>query len=187
MMTLEDENSLLRRIADTLSVAPAIHDENSLLLRMAQIRADADTLSVAPAHAGVDEALPESDKSICWTAPLAPKSDWEGTVKLPPPPPPPVSPPWVPIPERTNLVIEPKTRAATSDGSSADYYKLPADAAQVQDLISYRNMNSQIGEIFRACYRYGQDHHSPRLRDINKIIFYAQAERDRLLKYGGAK
>lgn len=163
MMTLEDENSLLRRIADTLSVAPA--------------------------HVGVDEALPESDKSICWGSPLADKADWEGTVRLPPPPPPPppVSPPWAPIPERSNIVIEPKTRAATSDGSSADYYKLPADAAQVQDLISYRNMNSQIGEIFRACYRYGQDHHSPRLRDINKIIFYAQAERDRLLKYGGAK
>lgn len=72
-----------------------------------------------------------------------------------------------------------------SEGSSADYYVLPAGAAQLQDLISFRNMNAQLGEIFRAAYRYGQGHHSPRERDLRKIIFYAQAELDRLEKYGG--
>ena len=144
------------------------------------LRQLADALSVAPAHVGVDFASPGEDRLFRHPSPLGGKTP--GTL-----PPPPVSPPWVPIPERANLVIEPKTHAATSDGSSADYYKLPAEAAQIQDLISYRDMNSQIGEIFRACYRYGQDHHSTKLRDINKVIFYAQAERDRLLKYGGAK
>lgn len=75
--------------------------------------------------------------------------------------------------------------ARPSDGSSADYYVLPPGAAQLQDLISFRNMNAQLGEIFRAAYRYGQGHHSPRERDLRKIIFYAQAELDRLEKYGG--
>ena len=77
---------------------------------------------------------------------------------------------------------------AANDGSSADYYVLPANAAQLQDLIAFRNMNAQLGEIFRAAYRYGQPgHHSSRERDLRKIIFYAQAELDRLEKYEGGK
>ncbi len=68
-----------------------------------------------------------------------------------------------------------------SDGSTASYYELPDGAAQIQDLISHKNMNAQIGEIFRACYRYGEVEHSEMLRDARKILFYAQAEIDRLL------
>jgi hypothetical protein len=71
----------------------------------------------------------------------------------------------------------------TSDGSSADYYILPKKARQLQDLISFRDMNSQLGEIFRATYRYGMCSHSPKKREIKKILFYAQAELDRLNKY----
>lgn len=70
----------------------------------------------------------------------------------------------------------------TSDGSSADYYKLPDGATQLQDLISDRNLNAQIGEIFRACYRYGKVEHSPELRDAKKILYYAEAEVARLEK-----
>lgn len=69
-----------------------------------------------------------------------------------------------------------------SDGSTADYYVLPEGATQLQDLISHRNMNAQIGEIFRAGYRYGMASHSDMLRDAKKIRFYAQAEVDRLEK-----
>jgi hypothetical protein len=67
-----------------------------------------------------------------------------------------------------------------SDGSTASYYELPTDAKELQDLISVKNMNAQIGEIFRACYRYGQVAHSPEIRDIKKILFYANAELKRL-------
>ena len=69
-----------------------------------------------------------------------------------------------------------------SDGSSADYYKLPKSANELQDLISKKNMNAQIGEIFRECYRYGQASHSDELRGIKKILFYANAELKRLTK-----
>lgn len=71
-----------------------------------------------------------------------------------------------------------------SDGSTASYYELPTGAKELQDLIAFRNMNAQLGEIFRACYRYGKVPHSPPERDLKKIIFYAQAELDRLAKYG---
>jgi len=67
-----------------------------------------------------------------------------------------------------------------SDGSSADYYLLPDEPKQLQDLISFKDMNAQIGEIFRACYRYGEVKHSKKLRDAKKIKFYAEAEIKRL-------
>ena len=58
-----------------------------------------------------------------------------------------------------------------SDGSTASYYELPDGAA---------DMNAQIGEIFRAAYRYGESSHSDELRDAKKIKFYVDAEIKRL-------
>lgn len=69
-----------------------------------------------------------------------------------------------------------------SDGATALYYKLPKDAVELQDLISFKNMNAQIGEAFRSCYRYGEASHSDQLRDAKKIKFYAEAEIKRLTK-----
>jgi hypothetical protein len=74
-----------------------------------------------------------------------------------------------------------------SDGSSADYYVLPNDAKELQDLISHKNMNAQIGEIFRSCYRYGEVSHSGKLRDAKKIKFYAEAEIKRLERLNEGK
>jgi hypothetical protein len=68
----------------------------------------------------------------------------------------------------------------TSDGSTASYYELPENATELQDLISAKNMNAQIGEIFRECYRYGLASHSDEMRGIKKILFYAKAELERL-------
>lgn len=87
-----------------------------------------------------------------------------------------------------NYATEPKkspplTLNSISDGSTADYYQLPPGATQLQDLIAFTNMNAQIGEIFRACYRYGRVAHSPCLRDAKKIKFYIEAEIARLEKY----
>ena len=67
-------------------------------------------------------------------------------------------------------------QAGRSDGSTADYYVLPASARELQDLISHKNMNAQIGEIFRSCYRFGEASHSNQLRDAKKIKFYIDAE-----------
>jgi len=69
-----------------------------------------------------------------------------------------------------------------SDGSTAEYYELPEYATELQHLISFKNMNAQIGEIFRACFRYGQVEHSDSLRDAKKIKFYIEAEIERLTR-----
>lgn len=67
-----------------------------------------------------------------------------------------------------------------SDGSTASYYELPEGATELQHLISYRNLNAQDGEMFRAIYRKGRASHSDELRDAKKVLYYAQAEVDRL-------
>jgi len=88
-----------------------------------------------------------------------------------------------PPPPEFTIEVHPVSNSPTvSDGSTAAYYELPADAWQLQDLISHRDMNAQIGEIFRACYRYGLASHSDRLRDAKKIKFYVEAEIARLEK-----
>jgi hypothetical protein len=73
----------------------------------------------------------------------------------------------------------------TSDGSSASYYELPTNCTELQDLISHKNMNAQIGEIFRECYRYGEASHSDEIRGIKKMLFYANAELKRLENLDG--
>lgn len=93
-----------------------------------------------------------------------------------------VRPYWKPMSKAYDAAFRPDEAAPTvaSDGSTASYYQLPAGAKELQDLISHRDMNAQIGEIFRATYRYGQASHSPKIRDIKKIIYYAQEELKRL-------
>ncbi len=74
-------------------------------------------------------------------------------------------------------------KGEASDGSTASYYELPPNATELQHLISYKNMNAQLGEIFRESYRYGQASHCDKKRGIKKILFYAQAELERLEAY----
>lgn len=76
-----------------------------------------------------------------------------------------------------------KTEASVSDGSTAQYYSFKdIGATELQHLISHKNMNAQLGEIFRTCYRYGEASHSDPLREARKIKFYIEAEIERLLK-----
>ena len=70
-----------------------------------------------------------------------------------------------------------------SDGSTASYYELPKGATELQHLISFKNLNAQIGEIFRKCYRYGQVSHSEKLRDAKGMKYYIEAEIKRWEKY----
>ncbi len=71
-----------------------------------------------------------------------------------------------------------------SDGSTASYYELPEGSSELYHLIIHKDMNAQMGEIFRAVYRYGQVSHSPKKRDLKKIIRYAEQELERLVLIG---
>lgn len=70
-----------------------------------------------------------------------------------------------------------------NDGGSAAYYELPKNARELSDLIEHRDMNYNMGNIFKACYRIGADgHHSNTLRDLNKIKFFVEREIARITK-----
>jgi hypothetical protein len=77
-----------------------------------------------------------------------------------------------------------KKERTVSDGSTASYYELPEGAKELQDLISFKHMDAQVGEAFRALYRFGESTHSDKLRDAKKVIFYMNAEIEMLEKYG---
>ena len=90
---------------------------------------------------------------------------------------------YIPKPQATKTQLSEEKlekNAQVSDGSTARYYELPDGAKELQDLISHKNMNAQMGEIFRATYRYGESSHSDELRDAKKIRFYIDAEIKRL-------
>ena len=67
-----------------------------------------------------------------------------------------------------------------SDGLSTQYYELPEDASEIQDLIEHKNMNFAVGNIFKACYRLGEKAGQDNLYDLNKIIWFAEREKRRL-------
>ena len=68
----------------------------------------------------------------------------------------------------------------TPGGSTPSQYQLPDNAMDLQDLIEYRDMNFSMGNIFKACYRNGKCSHSDSIRDMNKIIWFANRELNRL-------
>ena len=72
--------------------------------------------------------------------------------------------------------------AIKSDGGSSDYYILPKHARDILDLIDHKNMRYPIANIFKACYRFGEKDGIDQRYDLNKMIFFAQRELERLDK-----
>lgn len=62
----------------------------------------------------------------------------------------------------------------TSDGGSTDYYRLPVNATELNDLIEHKRMSFALGNIFKACYRFGEKDAASRMYDLNKIIYFAE-------------
>ena len=67
-----------------------------------------------------------------------------------------------------------RDQAVESDGGSTSYYELPADARELSDLIEAQGMSYTIGNIFKACWRYGKKSGTSRLYDAKKILYFAQ-------------
>lgn len=62
----------------------------------------------------------------------------------------------------------------SSDGGSTSYYQLPEGATELNDLIEHKRMSFALGNIFKACYRFGEKDAASRLYDLNKIIYFAE-------------
>lgn len=74
------------------------------------------------------------------------------------------------------------TPTSTNNGGTTDYYAVPSSVSTLQDLIELKSMNFAQGNIFKAVYRLNDPHHSDAIRDLNKIIWFAQRELSRLQK-----
>jgi len=66
--------------------------------------------------------------------------------------------------------------STSNNGGTTDYYSIPEEATMIQDLIEHKDMNFSQGNIFKAIYRLGNCSHSDAVRDLNKIIWFAQRE-----------
>ncbi|MBV2143098.1 hypothetical protein KUG47_06265 [Falsochrobactrum sp. TDYN1] len=64
--------------------------------------------------------------------------------------------------------------AIQSDGGSTSYYELPEGATELNDLIEHKGMSFALGNIFKACYRFGEKDAASRMYDLNKIIYFAE-------------
>ena len=65
-------------------------------------------------------------------------------------------------------------------GGGANYYDLPKKATQLQDLIEHRNMNGNIKDIFKACYRMGLKDGTTDDYDMRKMVYYSLRELGRV-------
>lgn len=71
---------------------------------------------------------------------------------------------------------------AKPDGGSSAYYELPKDARELGDLIEHKRMNFNVGNIFKAAYRLGDKPGVDELYDLNKIVWFANREINRIKK-----
>ena len=67
-----------------------------------------------------------------------------------------------------------------NNGGKTDYYDLCKDWNDCQDIIEGKDMSWNIANIFKACFRFGNQNHSSKERDLNKIIYFTNRELKRI-------
>lgn len=73
-------------------------------------------------------------------------------------------------------LVEPEVENA---GGPNTKYDVPEGAKILQDLIEHKEMNFAVANIFKAAYRLGGEQDPDVIRDLDKIIFFAQREKAR--------
>jgi len=75
----------------------------------------------------------------------------------------------------------PKAKTMKSDGGGGkNYYDLPENPVQLIDLIEHCNMNGNIKDVFKACYRLGRKEGAEEEYDVRKMVFYSLRELGRV-------
>lgn len=72
--------------------------------------------------------------------------------------------------------MDEERNTADNNGGSTDYYKLKREWKEAQDIIEDRKMNFAQGNIFKVAFTFnvGQHDASTEVRELNKIIWFAQ-------------
>jgi len=73
---------------------------------------------------------------------------------------------------------------ATNNGGSTDYYKINPDWKDLADIIEERELSYNQANILKAAFTFNLGRHSgtDELRDINKIIYFAERQKALILK-----
>ena len=82
--------------------------------------------------------------------------------------------------ELSKMSIHVKELSKSDGGGGKNYYDLPPNPTQLLDLIEYRNMNGNIKDIFKACYRLGQKDGISEEYDLRKMALYSLRELGRV-------
>ncbi len=71
-----------------------------------------------------------------------------------------------------------------NNGGKTNYYKINKSWEYAQDIIEDRNMNFAQGNIFKSSFCFNINRHNATTyeRELNKIIYFAQRELDRMKK-----
>lgn len=82
-----------------------------------------------------------------------------------------------------NTDISDDNEIGHNNGGSTDYYKL-LGMKDLQDIIENRNMNFAQGNILKAafCFNVGRHEGTSYERELNKIIYFANRELQRIKK-----
>lgn len=77
-------------------------------------------------------------------------------------------------------IVEPEAddgfTTGVSDGGATPYYDFPDGFSTLADLIDHKDMNFNVGNIFKASYRLGKKKGVDRRYDLRKIIYFAERE-----------
>lgn len=73
---------------------------------------------------------------------------------------------------------------ATNNGGSTDYYKINPEWKDLADIIEDRELSYNQANILKAAFTFNLGRHSgtDELRDINKIIYFAERQKSLILK-----
>lgn len=85
--------------------------------------------------------------------------------------------------KNTKSVEHEEIEECHNNGGSTDYYKLQG-MSDLQDIIEVRNMNFAQGNILKAafCFNVGRHEGTSYERELNKIIYFAKRELERIKK-----
>lgn len=83
--------------------------------------------------------------------------------------------------EIINIIKNTDTFKKHNGGDGNGYYNLPKEATQLQDLIEFKNMNGNIKDIFKACWRKGDKKGVDEIYDVEKMVYYSLREAGRVL------
>ena len=82
------------------------------------------------------------------------------------------------------MIVDSDMKKALNKGGDTDYYKIKTEWKMAQDIIEDRGMNFSQGNILKVAFTFNTGRHegTDYERELNKLIWFAQRELERIKK-----